>query len=282
MKWVKGGKWQVRQIDRPSAVEYTAFLLPIADARGIHQIGQRVEAKQAARAFLDRPDRWNSEIGQPAGLEVYVPARRTATALLREMESMDTEFEVEFRTTPLEECSPPRREAIIRRLVQMLENYGPLRGVDEVIDFANIGVEMPDEGAPRSVSLDMLILDLAYFAETYRLMSDEGADRRSLARRMQIQSTMAVRDVRVIVDLDADDQIRFAVRPVTLRAFLWEILFDLHDRRPGNCQVCGQVLSLLPVRGRPFAYCPDHRGTKYRTATYEKKLAKERSRATSV
>ena len=99
---------------------------------------------------------------------------------------------------------------------------------------------------------------------------------------MQIQSTMAVRDVRVIVDLDADDQIRFAVRPVTLRAFLWEILFDLHDRRPGNCQVCGQVLSLLPVRGRPFAYCPDHRGTKYRTATYEKKLAKERSRATSV
>lgn len=278
MKWISGGDWLVVDIPRSSAVEYVAFLLPVSDTLdrlSPQRLAEHLNAAASARSFLDSPERWAREVGAPASLQVYEPTRHNALNLLGEMQKMSEEFEVEFKAKPLEECDPARRDRIIGRLVQMLRKWGPLRGIAEVLDLNDAGVKPPEEWAPRYVSLDMLVSEVAHFGELYRLVKTEGIDGARLARRMQLESADAARDVRVVTELD-EDEVRFVPHPITLRAFLWEVLFDLNTRRPGNCLVCKADFESLRVRGRPFAYCAEHRQSKYRTAMYEKKVAKRR------
>ena len=275
MKWFRGGKWTIEPLKMPSAVEYEARLLRVTEDPEDDFIRREMLASLSADTFLDQSTTWDQEVGQRFGLDRYEVTLATARKLLVEMQGISQGLEPECGNKPLEECSPDRRDAIIKQLVATLENYGPLRPIAEVVDLSSVGVEVPTEGAPRGVFLEVLIQDVIVFADFYTLVMDENANRTMLAQRMQEVSSKDVRGVRVLVTLDEETGVQLTARPVTLIAFLWEALFRLNVRRPGICPICNAAFKIPSGVGRPFVYCPDHRASKFRTAEYEKREAKK-------
>lgn len=154
----------------------------------------------------------------------------------------------------------------------MLAEHGPLWAVKGVVD---LGVGFPyetDKGMFREVDLDAFAAEIHAFAQVFeevmrRKTNDD--ERRRLAEWMRSASSPDLREVGVLVEVSTSYGVRFEARPLTLRAYLWQALFEIHQRNLGICRHCGEGFNVPQKRGRPFRYCDKCRGSKFRTAVLE-------------
>ena len=262
MKWIRGGTWVAEPVQEPSATAYKARLKPTIPNR------ERLPARVADSRFLSHPEEWARVIGGPASLEMYEPTPSDALLLLGEMHRISEKFMSELQGTPLVDWLPHRRSLVVANLLKVLATYGPLWPVTGVID---VEVGVPDGMDFRSVDLDAFAQEVHAFAAAFVAVEagPRVEERHKLAEWMKKRSEKDLREVQVTVEVTTDYGVRFEARPVTLRAYLWEVLFGRNDRFPGICRYCGDEFPLRPGRGRPFRFCPDHRSQKYRTAVFE-------------
>lgn len=263
-EWIRGGRWTVVEKEEASATAYKACLEPLDG----HLLRERI----SARLFLTNRPRWNDAIGQPAGLEVYSPRPRDSYRLLREWVQVNREFEPDFQSKPLEEWEPEKRARVLTRLTGSLAAFGPLW---EVPGLINVQTRLQEQEQHRGVDLDAYMHEVRWFGEMLVAVEARHAkeDRLVLLKSMAEASRRDIAEVRVNVQLDQEEgTIWYEAQPVTLRAFLWQWLFGRLGRTPGVCRYCGDTFELTPALGRPPAYCPKHRGDKYRTAVYERRL----------
>lgn len=239
MRWIRGGQWEAVALPGLIAVE---FRPPSRQPRAERPYNLHVE-----------DDMWWASIGEPLGLEEYELDDASAEVMVGELEALPSDLFVG-------QIAWEARMGICA----WLSRWGPPTPM--------VGVTPPSMAvdmfkAPRALGSHDLALEFG------RLVSGKRALDRLVARTASIDDVAAgllasahrpLQDCEVFPVIKPEGVV-YDARPRSLRSYLWQWLLWRCGRVPRQlCRYCAEPFVSPPGPGKPPAYCPAHRDSKFR------------------
>jgi len=260
--WVRGGEWAVKgtsAVPRSHPESMKAVLRRISSGGDdVHPDGPHRVATAPTWPPAS-PAQWNQEWGNTVGLIAYLVDEATAKSALSDARAFaDLYSDIPASDVWVSDESGEEALAapIADRLLHYLRTFGPLGFVKPLGNVPSVG-EQESEGA----------VDLLLMAEDLDLVGR--ASHRASARlpreaehQRSDELVSLSRDYLRQVSLEPytrDGELHIAARPASLLAQLWLSVIDQAMTTRSVCWECDTLVERRTGRGRPFAYCEEHR-----------------------
>ena len=293
MEWRRGGNWRLARpnFGDDDRWEKTSRSDPPEDIAGsTFEVSVRL-GERAIERVVSIAERWKSPIDYGAvetwhGCEpdeweggekgLYFTCRICG----------EDHYENDGNVYELDMPDPSKWEQLATALSDFLRDFGALRP-DEMncvrprysqnrslgTMFHDVEVWQDRYTHEQFLTLDVtgVLGDIRDLAEAARMVrsATTATEKSAAAKKLLTLAGRVLREDMELVPVFRSGGLAYDARPTTLRAYLWLALFRESDRSPKLlCRFCQRDIPMdsRPCRGRPPAYCPEHRAPRFRQA----------------